>query len=101
MTNTVLQSLDQHPAPSYIQKIDFINSLFSVVFIFEMVLKMLGLGFKDYFEDFFNIFDCFIAMVALFDLVVSSAIPSINVDAVTTLRTFRLLRLFKLARTWK
>jgi voltage-dependent calcium channel L type alpha-1D len=75
--------------------------MFSVVFIIEMILKIMGLGFKNYFEDIFNIFDCFIAMVALFDLVVSSAFTSINVDAVNTLRTFRLLRLFKLARTWK
>jgi hypothetical protein len=66
-----------------------------------MVLKMMGLGFRHYFTDTFNIFDCFISLAALFDLVVSAAITSINVDAVTTLRTFRLLRLFKLARTWK
>ena len=66
-----------------------------------MALKMAGIGFKHYFADTFNIFDCFISLAALFDLVVSAAFTSINVDAVTTLRTFRLLRLFKLARTWK
>lgn len=93
--------MDQYPAPTYIEKIDFINSMFSVIFFIEMVLKILGLGLKHYFSDEFNIFDCIIALAAVFDLVVSSAFTNINIDAVTALRTFRLLRLFKLARTWK
>ena len=67
----------------------------------EVVLKVVGLGFRHYFSDEFNIFDCFIALVALFDLVVSSSTENVNIDAITALRTFRLLRLFKLARTWK
>ena len=82
-------------------KIDFINSMFSVIFIFEMILKILGLGLNNYFSDIFNIFDCFIAIAAISDLVVSTAVSGIGVDGVLALRTFRLLRLFKLARTWQ
>lgn len=75
--------------------------MFSAIFIVEMFLKIGGLGFKEYFKDAFNIFDCFISMAALSDFVISFAVSDIDVTAVTTLRTFRLLRLFKLARNWK
>lgn len=72
-----------------------------MIFIFELVLKLFGLGFKFYFQDPFNTFDCFIVMTSFADIIISSLFVDVNVNAVTALRTFRLLRIFKLAKTWK
>lgn len=66
-----------------------------------MFLKLLGLGIKYYFKDPFNRFDCFIAVTSLIDLALADSVGAINVDTITVLRTFRLMRVFKLARTWK
>jgi hypothetical protein len=33
-----------------------------------MILKMFGLGLKDYFSDYFNLFDCVIVIISLLDL---------------------------------
>ena len=66
-----------------------------------MILKLLGLGFRHYFRDPFNAFDCFIVSTSFADLVLSNVSAGSNINAVTAMRTFRLVRLFKLARTWK
>jgi hypothetical protein len=66
-----------------------------------MFLKVLGLGIKSYFKDSFNRFDCFIAVTALVDLVLADSVGATNIDTITVLRTFRLMRVFKLARTWR
>lgn len=80
---------------------DKANSFFSIVFIAEVPIKLCGFGFKHYFNDFFNCFDAFIALTSLMDILLSNIEVRINLGAVTALRTFRLLRLFKLAKTWK
>lgn len=67
--NTSLLSLDMYPESYITSEITAINSFFSVVFICEMVLKLIALGFKHYFEDPFNILDCVIVVTSLFDLV--------------------------------
>jgi voltage-dependent calcium channel L type alpha-1D len=77
------------------------NSFFSVVFIFEMPIKLCAIGFKNYFTDFFNFFDAFIVATSLADILMTNLTVEFNLGAVTAMRTFRLLRLFKLAKTWK
>ncbi len=66
-----------------------------------MPIKLIGLGFRYYFIDFFNSFDAFIAITSLIDIIISNLFIKLDLGGVTTLRTFRLLRLFKLAKTWK
>lgn len=99
--NTISQSFDQYPEPSYFFLLDKVNSFFSIVFIIELMLKLSGLGFRHYFRDTFNVFDCFIVSTSFIDLIISNLSAGSNINAVTAMRTFRLVRLFKLARTWK
>jgi hypothetical protein len=66
-----------------------------------MCIKLLGLGFKEYSEDSFNLFDCSVVMISL----IENIIDWIGVDfggggAISALRAIRLLRVFKLARSW-
>lgn len=80
---------------------DYANSFFAIIFIVELPIKLFGFGFRYYFTDFFNCFDAFIALTSLMDIILSNMFVEMDLGAVTALRTFRLLRLFKLAKTWK
>lgn len=62
---------------------------------------MTGLGFKSFFSDEFNAFDSFVVLASVVDLFISNIMPSYNGGAFTALRAFRLLRIFKLANSWK
>ena len=79
------------------------NIILTVFFAFEMVLKMVALGFMDYFGDGFNQFDSFIVATSLFELVIAQvSTPQAHAGGgfITVLRAGRLFRVFKLARAW-
>jgi len=46
----------------------YINIIFLIIYVFEMLLKWVGLGFKQYFCDPWNCFDCVLVFVSLFDV---------------------------------
>ena len=72
--------------------IEGINSSFTVIFAFEMVLKLVGFGIKKYVYDFFNVFDAVVVMFGLLEFI------SLGNKAFTVLRIFRLLRMMKILR---
>ncbi len=80
-----------------------LNIGFSLIFFGEAIIKLIGLGFKSYLKDAYNSFDCFIALASVIDLFISNLVHSYDREAgaITSLRTFRLLRVFKLAKSWK
>lgn len=75
--------------------------MLSWIFFAEMVVKMIGLGIKDYAQDDFNLFDCAVVVTSIIDMIIGM----IGADfggggAISALRAVRLLRVFKLARSW-
>ena len=84
-----------------------INFILTIIFLVEMVIKLLGLGLRIYARDSFNVFDAVIVVMSIVELV--AAPPSFILysegessgGALSALRTFRVFRLFKLARSWK
>ena len=76
------------------------NLVFTFLFALEMVLNMIGLGIKDYFKDGFNIFDAIIVVASLVDLGVTLTTEENSGGFITVLRGFRLLRIFKLVKSW-
>jgi hypothetical protein len=77
------------------------NGILSWIFFFEMAIKMIGLGIKDYSADSFNLFDCTVVVVSIIDLVISKiGVEFSGGGAISALRAVRLLRVFKLARSW-
>lgn len=77
------------------------NAILSWIFFAEMVIKLIGLGFREYANDSFNLFDCSVVMISL----IENIIDWIGIDfggggAISALRAIRLLRVFKLARSW-
>lgn len=106
LANTVVLALDHHPMPDQLDEdLEIINFGLSCIFMAEMVLKLLGLGLRQYARDRMNLFDAFIVLSGLLELITSP--PSFLSDnppkkgAVSALRTLRLFRIFKLARSWR
>ncbi|CAM9453078.1 unnamed protein product, partial [Discosporangium mesarthrocarpum] len=106
--NTVVLSLDHHPMDdgfgSYLETFNF---AFSLCFMLEMALKLIALGAREYAQDNFNLFDACIVLVGLVELIISPPAILTN-DAgtasgggISALRSFRLFRVFKLAREWE
>ncbi len=70
-----------------------------------MIIKITGMGPKMYIKDHFNVFDAIIVMVSIIDVIVSFSMPSDDSNSgkgpISAFRAFRLLRVFKLSKSWK
>ncbi|XP_052794035.1 sodium channel protein 1 brain-like isoform X3 [Mya arenaria] len=92
--NTLFMSLEHYPqTDTFSDVLSVANYIFSTVFILEAVLKLSALT-KHYFKNSWNIFDLVIVVISIFDLTLT------NVDGLSVIRIFRLLRVFKLAQSW-
>ena len=79
-----------------------LDIVFVWVFTVEMLLKLIGLGFKNYIKDNFNVFDGLIVIVSLVDFTLSLTVQIESADGImSAFRALRLLRVVKLARHWK
>ena len=74
--------------------LDVANQIFTILFTVEMILKLAGLGPRKYVKDHFNNFDAVIVVFGLLDF------ANLGSKAITVLRCFRLLRIFKIVRSW-
>uniref|UniRef100_A0A8D0CIC6 Sodium channel protein n=1 Tax=Scleropages formosus TaxID=113540 RepID=A0A8D0CIC6_SCLFO len=70
------------------------NSVFTSIFTTEMCLKIIALDPYYYFQEGWNVFDALIVSLSLMELGFA------NVERLSVLRSFRLLRVFKLAKSW-
>jgi voltage-gated cation channel len=70
-----------------------VNFLFSVIFIFELAIKLIGFGWR-YFRDPWNIFDIIIVTVSILGLIFSSSSDEESLGPQTTIiRSFRIVRI--------
>ena len=102
VANTVLLAMDQYPMLKKEEDLQAtLNRVCSGIFFFEMIIKLLGLGFKEYAADSFNLFDCVIVVISVFEFFIFILqIDFSSGGALSALRAVRLLRVFKLARSW-
>lgn len=73
--------------------LEVFNTIFTVVFMFECIFKLSAYGFYSYIKDPFNVFDAVIVIISLVEFIGAS-----RGGGVSVLRTFRLMRIFKLIR---
>lgn len=45
-----------------------VNLVFLVIFLLEMVIKLMAYGLREYFNDWLNIFDCSLVLLSLVDV---------------------------------
>ena len=95
-------ALEKYPEDQKITEMSAIlNDVFTWAFCAEMIFKLIGLGFREYARDSFNLFDAFIVVLSMVDMIVSATLSSDSpTGALSAFRGVRLLRVFKLARSW-
>lgn len=76
---------------------DVANRVLLSLFTVEMLMKMYGLGLRQYFMSIFNRFDCFVVCSGILEilLVESGAMTPLGISV---LRCVRLLRIFKVTK---
>uniref|UniRef100_A0A4W4FRT6 Sodium channel protein n=1 Tax=Electrophorus electricus TaxID=8005 RepID=A0A4W4FRT6_ELEEL len=93
--NTLFMSIEHHPMNESFQSLlSAGNLVFTTIFAAEMVLKIIALDPYYYFQQTWNIFDSIIVSLSLLELGLS------NMQGMSVLRSLRLLRIFKLAKSW-
>ncbi|XP_063789663.1 sodium channel protein type 2 subunit alpha-like isoform X1 [Pseudophryne corroboree] len=93
--NTLFMAMEHYPMT---EEFNYVlsagNLVFTGIFTAEMVFKLIALDPYYYFQEGWNIFDGIIVSLSLMELGLA------NVEGLSVLRSFRLLRVFKLAKSW-
>ncbi|XP_068051865.1 sodium channel protein type 2 subunit alpha-like [Anomalospiza imberbis] len=93
--NTLFMAMEHYPMTERFNAVLSVGNLvFTGIFAAEMVLKIIAMHPFNYFQVGWNIFDSFIVTLTLVELFLS------DVEGLSVLRSFRLLRVFKLAKSW-
>eukprot|EP01060_Flectonema_neradi_P028643 TRINITY_DN3854_c3_g1_i1.p1 TRINITY_DN3854_c3_g1~~TRINITY_DN3854_c3_g1_i1.p1 ORF type:complete len:2094 (+),score=318.99 TRINITY_DN3854_c3_g1_i1:61-6342(+) len=82
--------------------IEIINTICTVLFIIEIVLKIVGLGWRLTFRDPYNRFDAFLCLVGLPQLILNFALSSDGGggNVLSIFRMLRVARVLRLGRRW-
>uniref|UniRef100_A0A8C1L4F9 Sodium channel protein n=1 Tax=Cyprinus carpio TaxID=7962 RepID=A0A8C1L4F9_CYPCA len=93
--NTLFMAMEHYPMTQHFEHMLTVGNLvFTGIFTAEMVLKLIALDPYYYFQVGWNIFDSIIVTMSLVELGLA------NVEGLSVLRSFRLMRVFKLAKSW-
>ncbi|XP_026768011.3 sodium channel, voltage-gated, type I-like, alpha isoform X1 [Pangasianodon hypophthalmus] len=93
--NTVFMAMEHHNKAEYFVTVLTVgNYVFTGIFTAEMIFKIIALDPYKYFQESWNIFDSVIVTLSIMELGLE------NVPGMSVLRSFRLLRVFKLAKSW-
>ncbi|CAG9334511.1 unnamed protein product [Blepharisma stoltei] len=102
MTNTFILSTEYYGmSKSHENAVLCADAIFTWIFFAEMVLKLIALGIKGYAADNFNIFEAFLVVFGLSEIIVMNLSYGFDSIELRFLRTARIFRFFKLARRWK
>ncbi|XP_075951382.1 sodium channel, voltage gated, type VIII, alpha subunit a isoform X5 [Anarhichas minor] len=93
--NTLFMAMEHYPmTPDFEHMLSVGNLVFTGIFAAEMLFKLVAMDPYYYFQEAWNIFDGFIVTLSLVELALA------DVEGLSVLRSFRLLRVFKLAKSW-
>ncbi|XP_061698593.1 sodium channel, voltage-gated, type I-like, alpha isoform X1 [Syngnathoides biaculeatus] len=93
--NTLFMAMEHYPmTKDFSRTLTVGNMVFTGIFTAEMVFKIIAMDPYYYFQEGWNIFDGIIVCLSLMELCLSSVV------GMSVLRSFRLLRVFKLAKSW-
>ncbi|XP_065662159.1 sodium channel protein type 9 subunit alpha isoform X5 [Hydra vulgaris] len=101
MLNTLLMALEHHNMSAKLTKItEIFNYVFTGIFIFEMMIKLVGYTPRGYVQNKWNLFDGVLVILSVIDilLLIFTTLPK---GTLKMLKVFRLMRILKLAQSWK
>uniref|UniRef100_A0A8C1Q4M9 Calcium voltage-gated channel subunit alpha1 E n=1 Tax=Cyprinus carpio TaxID=7962 RepID=A0A8C1Q4M9_CYPCA len=95
--NTIVLMMKHHDPriEGYDNALKYLNTVFTVIFTVECVLKILAFGIVNYFRDTWNIFDFITVLGSITEIVVDKVHTGFNMGF---LKLFRAARLIKLLR---
>jgi len=95
--NTTVLAIDHHGASEEFDNVLYtLNLTFTIIFICEMGLKILGMGIEGYLRDSMNYFDALIVIVSIIELVFLAG--TTTTTAFRTVRIFRTIRVVRVGR---
>ncbi|XP_072838141.2 sodium channel protein type 1 subunit alpha isoform X1 [Pogona vitticeps] len=93
--NTLFMAMEHYPMSEEFEAVLNVGNLvFTGIFTGEMLFKLIAMDPYYYFQEGWNIFDGIIVTLSLVELGLA------DVEGLSVLRSFRLLRVFKLAKSW-
>ncbi|KAM9541648.1 sodium channel protein type 4 subunit alpha B-like isoform 1-T1 [Salvelinus alpinus] len=93
--NIMFLAMEHYPmTPQFEEVLSVGNLVFTGIFTAEMVLKLIAMDPYYYFQVGGNIFDSIIVTISLMELCLA------DVEGLYVLRSFRLMRVFKLTKSW-
>ncbi|XP_037107448.1 sodium channel, voltage gated, type VIII, alpha subunit b isoform X1 [Syngnathus acus] len=93
--NTLFMAMEHYPMTEQFEHVLSVGNLvFTGIFAGEMFAKLVAMDPYYYFQEGWNCFDGFIVTLSLVELGLQ------DVEGLSVLRSFRLLRVFKLAKSW-
>ena len=99
LNTIVLASEHYQQSTSWTNVLELSNLIFTLYFTIEVIIVYIGQGYNYFFKDGYNIFDLIIVFLSLIELLLEE-LNVINGAGLSVLRSFRLLRVFKLADSW-
>jgi voltage-dependent calcium channel L type alpha-1D len=97
LVNSVILGTEHYDQPQWLTDVHNIsNIIFTGVFTLEMGINIIGLGCKKYFGDAMFLFDGIIVIISWVELLLLNGASS----GISVLRCFRIVRIFKLLRSW-
>ena len=75
IANTIVLALEKYPEDNSTLLVqNILNEFFTWAFVSEMIIKLIGLGFREYARDSFNLFDALVVVLSLVDIIVTEAL---------------------------
>lgn len=98
--NTVFLASVHHGQPDeWTDMLKIFNYVFTAIFLVEVIVKTLAYGWYKYLEDPFNAFDFVVVVLSIVEIILVDVQGSESAG-ISAFRSFRLLRVFKLAQSW-
>ena len=100
MVNTIVLALDHYGISTEMEDaLTTMNFVFTIIFIVEMCLKLIGLGLRGYLGDPMNYFDGVVVLLSIVELVFLTG--SSTISAFRAIRIFKVIRVLRVARLFR
>ena len=99
LINTVGMAMDSHDIKAQTASaLEFLNLIFTWIFIVEMTLKLLAIGPKKYSKEIMNLLDGGVVTLSIVEIIMTSLGGGSGASSLQAFRTIRVFRTFRVLR---